>query len=90
MCGFPKQFKFKTNMANTFKVVFTPVENSFAEKPISQIDVSLFHYGQPKENREFKVPDENGDKTLLQAWRRECSRLNTKYPTLHHWIDTEQ
>jgi len=53
-------------------------------------DVSKFHYGKPIEDKDFLVPDHNGDRTLFRAWRRECIRLNAKYPFLHHWIDSLQ
>lgn len=58
--------------------------------PASKVDVRLFKYSAPIENKAFAIPDDNGDKTLLEAWQRECKRLNKIYPNLDHWIDTEQ
>lgn len=78
-------------MALTFRVAHTPITNTiFSGKPLSEVDVKLFHYGEPMENTIFKTKDENGDTTLLQSWRRECLNLNKQYPDIHHWIDTEQ
>lgn len=76
-------------MVKTFRLAFTPIENTVFNAG-DKSDVALFKYGPPVENKSFPFPDTNGDKTLLQAWRRECVRLNEKYPHLHHWIDTEQ
>lgn len=80
----------KMNMAKTFRVAFTLIENSILYIPLCRVDVKKFIYGQPIEDKEFDMPDQNGDKFLIQAWRRECLRLNAQYPHLHHWIDIEQ
>lgn len=78
-------------MALTFRVAHTPISNTiFSGKPLTEVDVSLFVYGKPMENTIFKTKDQNGDMTLLEAWRRECFQLNKRYPSIHHWVDTEQ
>lgn len=78
-------------MALTFRVAHTPISNTiFSGKPLEEVDVSLFIYGKPLKNTIFKASDQNGDMTLLQAWRRKCLELNKRYPLVHHWIDTEQ
>lgn len=71
-----------------FRICYTSVENSIEAKGVSGVDVSAFKHGETIENREFVIPDKNGDRTLLQAWRRECRMLNILRPTLHHWVDT--
>lgn len=76
-------------MVKTFRLAFTPIGNTVFVAG-DKADVALFKYGPQVENRKFERPDMNGNTTRLQAWQRECGRLNKKYPHLHHWIDTEQ
>lgn len=37
-------------------------------------------FGNVSDNKDFKVPDENGATNLYDAWRNECNKLNRKYP----------
>ena len=81
--------RFETIMVKTFRLAFTHIGNAVFVAG-SKSDASLYKYGPQVENRVFEKPDMNGNTSRLQAWRRECERLNEKYPHLHHWIDTEQ
>lgn len=74
-------------MVTHFCIYRTPRSN--ADKHIKDQDVSLWFRGESIKNIEFRFPDENGDRSLLEAWQRECRRLNEQRPETYHWVSTD-